>query len=170
MIKKLIFTTVISLAMTLSIQAEAKDPVSMSVASYQQVVVKDKNGKIKKDKNGKPVYKWVKAAKVVPGTVIKYVDTISNDSDQPLQNARIANPVDANLLFVAGSVASKAKFTVTYSVDGGKHYAVPAKLFVKDKKGNSVQAQPKHYNAIAFIVDEVPAKSKVEVSYKVKLK
>ncbi len=168
MIKKLIWATAISWAMTMAAQAEA--PVSMRVASYQQTVVKDKKGKIKRDKNGKPIMQWVKASKVVPGTIIKYVDTITNDSDQPLMAARVANPIDPNLLFVAGSAASKAKFGVKYSVDGGKHYDDPQNLFVQDKKGKKVQAQPKHYTAIEFIVDEVPAKSQVEVSYKVKLK
>ena len=168
MIKKLIVTAAVSWTVTVAAQAEA--PVSMSVASYQQIVVKDKKGKIKRDKNGKPIKQWVRASKVVPGTVIKYVDSITNDSDQPLMAARVANPIDPNLLFVAASAESKAKFAVKYSVDGGKHFDDPKNLFVKDKKGKKVQAQPKHYNAIEFVVDEVPAKSKVEVSYRVKLK
>lgn len=168
--KKLLLTTAVSLAMTAVSYAKQASPVSMSVASYQQIVVKDKKGKIKRDKNGKPIKQWVRASKVVPGTVIKYVDSITNDSDQPLSAARVANPIDPNLLFVAGSAESKAKFAVKYSVDGGKHFDDPKNLFVKDKKGKKIQAEAKHYNAIEFVVDEVPAKSKVEVSYKVKLK
>ena len=168
--KKRIFTIIAAVALIGAVQAEEKPKINMSTASYQQVVVKDKKGKIVKDKQGKPVKKWVKASKVVPGTIVKYIDTITNDSDQPIKDAKIANPINENLIFIADSAASKMKFSVQYSVDGGKHYDVPEKLFVigKDKKKHLAQA--KDYNAILFSVDEVPAQSKVDVSFKVKLK
>jgi len=170
MVKKLFLTATVCVAMVSAVQAEQKPVVSMSVASFQEIVVKDKKGKIKKDKNGKPIKKWVKASKVVPNDIIKYINTITNDKNESLANAKITNPIDPNLEFIADSAKSKAKFSAKYSVDGGKSFSEPSKLFVKDKKGKKIQAQAKHYNAIEFIVDEVPAKSKVEVSYKVKLK
>jgi len=162
--------TVILLASAMLHAQEQKPPVRMETRSYQLMVVKDKKGKIIKDKQGKPVKKWVKASKVVPGTVVKYVDTITNDTDQPLKSATISNPINPNLLFIAGSAASKAKFSVKYSVDGGKHYDLPQKLFVIGKDKKKHPAQPKDYTAIQFIVDEVPAHSQVDVSFKVKLK
>jgi len=150
--------------------AQQPSPVRMETHSYQLKVVKDKKGKIVRDKQGKPVKKWVKASRVVPGTVVKYVDTITNDSDQPIRQATISNPINPNLSFIAGSPASKSKFSVKYSVDGGKHYDVPQKLFVVGKDQKKHPAQPKDYTAIQFIVDEVPAHSRVDVSFKVKLK
>ncbi len=152
------------------LQAEQKPAVSVETHSYQLVTVKDKKGNILKDKSGKPIKKWVKASKVVPGTVVKYVDTITNESDEVLKNAKITNPINENLIYVEGSASSQAAFSVQYSVDGGKYYDVPEKLFVigKDKKKHPAQA--KDYNAILFSVDEVPAQSKVDVSFKVKLK
>ena len=170
MIKKWFLYTALTVALTVAIQAQEKTPVSMSTASYQLTVVKDKKGKVVKDKKGKPVKKWVKASKVVPGTVVKYVDTITNDTDEVLTDARVANPINENLLFVEGSAASKAKFSVKYSVDGGKHYDLPAQLFVIGKDKKKHQAQAKDYNAIEFVVAQVPAHSKVDVSFKVKLK
>ena len=170
MIKKWFLSTALTVTLTVAIQAQEKTPVSMSTASYQQVVVKDKKGNVLKDKKGKPVKKWVKASTVIPGTVVKYVDTITNDTDEVLTDARVSNPINENLLFVEGSAASKAKFSVKYSVDGGKHYGLPAQLFVIGKDKKKHQAQAKDYNAIEFVVAQVPAHSKVDVSFKVKLK
>jgi uncharacterized repeat protein (TIGR01451 family) len=170
MIQKTVSILAVSLLLTMNVEAEQKPSVSMETHSYQLTVVKDKKGKVLKDKKGKPVKKWRKATKVVPGTIVKYIDTITNESDEVIKDAKISNPINENLIFVEGSATSEAKFSVTYSVDGGKHYAVPAKLFVigKDKKKHPAQA--KDYNAILFSVDEVPAQSKVDVSFKVKLK
>ncbi len=167
---KFILTTAISVALTVGLVAKESKPIQMTTSSYQQIVVKDKKGKIKKDKHGKPIKKWVRATKVVPGTVVKYIDTVTNDTNETLKGAGISNPINEHLTFIAGSAKSKAKFGVKYSVDGGKSYDVPANLFVKDKKGKKIQAQPKHYNAILFEIDEVPAHSKVDVEFKVKLK
>jgi len=168
--KKSIVGLVAMMLLTGLAAAEEKTAISMSTASYQLTVVKDKQGKIIKDKEGKPVKKWARISKVIPGTIIKYVDTVTNSTDEMIKDAKIANPINQNLIFVEGSASSKAKFTVRYSVDGGKSYAVPKKLFVigKDKKKHPAQA--KDYNAILFSVDEVPAQSRVDVSFKVKLK
>ena len=170
MIKKIVVICTISLLATVSAEAEQKPAVSMATHSYQLTVLKDKQGKVVKDKKGKPVKKWLKASKVVPGTVVKYVDTITNDSDEALTDARVSNPINENLLFVEGSAASKAKFSVKYSIDGGKHYGLPAQLFVIGKDKKKHQAQAKDYNAIEFVVAQVPAHSKVDASFKVKLK
>jgi uncharacterized repeat protein (TIGR01451 family) len=169
--KKQLFLTISAMMLIgTSVQAEKNPSVSMSTASYQYAVVKDKNGKMLKDKKGKPVKKWLKATKVIPGDTIKYIDTITNDSNEVIKDAKIANPINKNLIFVEGSASSKAKFSVTYSVDGGKSYDVPAKLFVIGKDKKKHPAQPKDYNAILFSVHEVPAQGKVDVSFKVKLK
>ena len=170
MIKKIISILAVFLLLTITIDAEQKPLVSMETHSYQWTVVKDKTGKVLKDKKGKTVKKWLKATKVVPGDVVKYIDTITNDSDTVIKNAKISNPINQNLIFIEGSAVAEVKFSIMYSVDGGKHYAVPAKLFVigKDKKKHSAQA--KDYNAILFSVDEVPSHSKVDVAFRVRLK
>ena len=149
--------------------AQEKPPVRVELHSYQQVVVKDKNGKVKKDKAGKPLKKWVKASRVVPETVVKYVDTIINETNTTIEDAKVKNMIDPNLAFIADSATSEAKFDVKYSIDGGKHFDLPEKLFVVEKKKKRL-AKPSEYNAIMFVVSKVPAHSKVEVSYKTKLK
>ena len=162
MIKKLILTTAISVLLSITLQAEEKAAVSMSTASYQLVVAKDKNGK--------EVKKWLKTSKVVPGDTVKYIDTITNDSDEALKDAKISNPINENLVFVEGSAKSKVKFSTKYSVDGGKSYDEPNKLFVIGRDKKKRQATAKDYSAIQFRIHEVPPKSKVNVEFKVKIK
>jgi uncharacterized repeat protein (TIGR01451 family) len=150
-------------------QTEAKQlpPVSVTTQSYQEVVktVKDKNGKVKK------VKKWVRASKVVPGTVVKYVDTVANNTKDPLTNLTIKNPINPHLTYVAGSAMSETNATILYSVDGGKHFDVPEKLYIHDlKTGKKRLAQPKEYNAIAWTIATVPPESNTTVAFKAKLK
>ena len=170
MIKKLTVTIAVLAAMSAMLSAKEKSLIYMSVASYQQIVVRDKKGHIQKDKNGKPVKKWVKASKVVPGYVVKYVDVIHNDSNTTLKNATVANPIDPNLLFIADSAKSDANMSVTYSVNKGKSFDTADKLMVLGTDKKMHPARPKDYNAISFTINKVPAHSKVEISYKVKLK
>ncbi len=143
-----------------------KSPVSVTTASYQLVTkkVKTKSGKYKK------VKKWVKATRVVPGTIVRYIDTVTNSSEEPLQNVAIKNPIDEHLTYVAHSAKAETNATITFSVDGGNHFDVPAKLYVTDEKGKKHRAQPKQYNAIQWVIAEVPARGKVTVEFKGKLK
>jgi len=140
----------------------AKAPVSIDIHSYQEIVVKDKSGK--------KVKKWVPVKKVVPGDIVKYVDTINNDTDKELTDVKVKNPINKNVVLVKGSEKSNAKFTTLYSIDGGKSYATADKLFIKGKDGVKKMATVKDYNALEFTVDKVPAHSKVDVEFKVKIK
>jgi len=162
MVKKAVLIAAVTILFSSFVSAKGASPVSVTTNSYQEITVKDKNGK--------KVKKWVKASKVVPGTIIKYVDTIHNDTNTSLKDAKVSNPINKNLVLVKGSESSKVKFKTLYSVDGGKSFNEPSKLFVKAKNGKKRQATVKDYNAIQFILSEVPAHSKVNVEYKVKLK
>ena len=144
-----------------SIQSSASS-INIKVNSYQEVVKKDKKGKITK--------KWLKTTKVVPGSIIKYIDTITNDTNETINNAKIANPIDKNLIYIKNSAKSKSKFSIKFSVDRGKTYNEPSKLFVKLKNGKKRLATPKDYTSVIFNVNEIPAKSEVKIEYKVKIK
>ena len=140
----------------------AKSPVSMSLHSFQEVLVKDKSGK--------KVKKWVPVKKVVPSDIVKYVNRITNDTDKELTNVKVSDPINKNVVLVKGSEKSSAKFTTLYSIDGGKNYTTTDKLFIKGKNGAKKLATAKDYNALEFTVDKVPAHSKVDVEFKVKIK
>ena len=140
----------------------AKMPVSITSHSYQELLVKDKSGK--------RVKKWVTVKKVVPGDIVKYVNSINNDTDKELTNVKVSDPINKNVILVKGSEKSSAKFNTLYSIDGGKSYARADKLFIKGKNGIKKIATVKDYNALEFTVDKVPAHSKVDVEFKVKIK
>jgi uncharacterized repeat protein (TIGR01451 family) len=160
--------TILAITLLTSAALQAKkspEPVSVTTQSYQLVVkkTKDKKGKIKK------VKKWVKASKVVPGTIVKYVDTVTNNTDAAMNNVAIKNPINPHLIYMAKTARCQTECGVLYSVDGGKHFDVPARLFVGKGKKRHL-AQPKEYNAIQWTIVSVPAKSNVTVEFKAKLK
>ena len=148
-------------------ELKALPPVSVTTQSYQEVIqkIKGKNGKIK------TVKKWVRASKVVPGTMVKYIDTVSNHTKTPLANLAIKNPIDSHLTYVAESATSETNATILYSVDGGKHFDVPEKLMIQDlKTGKKRIASPKEYNAIQWTIASVPPESNTTVEFRAKLK
>jgi len=108
--------------------------------------------------------------KVVPDTIVKYVDTASNSSDKALSRVTIQNPINKHLEYIANSAKAEKNATITYSVDGGKHFDMPKNLYVVNKKGKKHLAQPKEYNAIKWVISEVPANGSVKVEFKAKLK
>jgi len=145
-------------------------PVTVTTQSYQQMPKRDKKGKILRDKQGKPILEWVRATKVVPGTVVKYIDTVSNHTAQTIEHLAIKNPINVHLTYVAESAASETNATILYSVDGGKHFDVPEKLYVVGLDNQKHLAQPKEYNAIQWTIASVPPESNVTVEFRAKLK
>jgi len=143
------------------LNAKEKSLVSIKTSSFQKV--------FEKDKSGKKIKKWIKVTKVVPGDIVKYVDTIVNDSNQTLKSVKVVNLIDKHLIYIDKSTSSKEKYKLKFSIDGGKSFKEANRLFI-NKKGKKTLAETKDYNALEFIVQEVPANSKVELSYKVKLK
>jgi len=132
-----LFTTVTSI--------EAK--VKVSTASYQKM--------------GK---KWVKAAKVVPGTKVKYINTLSNSGGSNATNLVIVNTIPKEMQYIANSAKCKGKCTITYSVDGGKSYTTPRKLYVK-KGSRKIRAKAGDYTNIRWVVNTLKGGSKKTVQY-----
>jgi hypothetical protein len=174
MIQKMMVSTAIAVALTFAAQAKeaakSTSPVAVSTASYQQMPVRDKKGKIKRDKHGKPILKWVRATRVVPGTIVRYIDTVTNHTDKALSQVAIKNPINPHLSYVAKTARCETGCEVYYSVDDGRTFGKPDTLYIKDKQGKKHRAQPKHYNAVKWVIAEVPAQGSVKVEFKAKLK
>lgn len=150
--KKLLTVSAIALAiMTMTVQAE----VTISSQSYQKVVKKNKA-------------KWVKAANVVPGSVVRYINTLKNKGKETAQNLVVVNTIPEHMEYINGTAVCQSKCNVTYSVDGGKTFAKPKKLFVgKGKKRH--RASAKEYTTIKWVVAELNGGKKTTVEYKAKL-
>jgi len=106
---------------------------------------------------------WVKAAKVIPGTKIRYVNTISNNGNATAQNLVITNPVPKHMLYVGESAKCSGVCTITYSIDG-KVFDVPAKLFVTEN-GKKRVAKAIEYKAIRWVVQTLGAKQSSSVQF-----
>ena len=154
-------TLAVTISLTLLAFANSA-PISIKVSSYKKSVVVNKKGK--------KHIEWAKPTKVVPKDTIKYVDTIKNSSKDELKGVIVKNKIDKNLLFVANSIKSKAKYSVEFSIDNGKNFAPKDKLYVTGKDGKKHKATAKDYNAIAFKIAKVPSNSDIKISYQAKIK
>ncbi len=148
------------LFLTTFIFASSIPKVDIKTNSFQKI--------IKKDKNGKKIEKWVKVTKVVPGNIIKYVDTIKNESNITIENISVKHKIDKHLIFINNSIKSKEKIDTLFSLDG-KNFFKAKDLYI-EKNGKKYLATPKDYRAIKFNIKKLNPNSKTEIEYKVKIK
>ena len=99
--------------------------------------------------NGKVSYKFVPAAKVLPGELVQYNTYFENISTTPTQNINIVNPIPKHLVYLPNSAQGKNTHIV-FSVDGGNNYGKAGTLRVKRKDGKLHPAKPSDYTHIQW--------------------
>jgi len=107
--------------------------------------------------------KWVKATKVIPGTKIRYINTMSNNGTVMAQNLVITNAIPKHMLYVDGSAKCDGVCSITYSLDG-KAFDLPAKLFVTEN-GKKRVAKALEYKAIRWVVQTLDANQSSNVQF-----
>lgn len=107
--------------------------------------------------------KWVKATKVVPGTKVRYVNTVSNNGSEIATNLVITNAVPKHMNYVGSSAKCGKQCSILYSIDG-KNFDLPANLTVVDK-GKKRVALPSEYSAIRWTIAQLSGKQKDTVQY-----
>ena len=135
--------------------------VSINSASFQE--------QISITSSGEKVKTWVKASKVVPGTVIRYVNSLDNSGDIRADKLVVNNPVPENMEYVASSASCQTGCSLSYSVDGGKSYKKAEKLYVGVGKKRHL-AKASEYTNIRWVLDRLEATSQSSVEYKARLK
>ena len=119
---------------------------------------------------GKKEVKRVPAAKVVPGTVVIFTTTYKNVSEEYAENTIITNPVPAHMIYAENS-ASGSGTRITFSIDNGQSFNIPAKLFVFDAAGRKFPARPQDYTHIRWEMNHpLPSGTMGEVSFRAILK
>lgn len=152
--KKTILGCVMAALMVTLLQAE----VTISLKSYQKAL---KNNKIT----------WVKAKKVIPGTVVKYVNHINNKGTNTAKNLVVVNDIPKYMTYVRGSAKCKKRCDITFSIDGGKHFAKPKLLKVRDKKTGKIRkAKLKEYTTVRWELESLKPGQKTTVEYKARLR
>jgi len=122
-----------------------------------------------KDDDGNIVEKWLKATRVVPKTIIKYVNTIHNNSDENISDIKLANPVNKNVFYLADTAKSEQNATIIYSIDNGKSFDEPKNLKIGEGDDERV-ALAREYNAVEWIIDNIEANSSSSVEFKVEIR
>lgn len=154
---KILKISTLCLCMATMLQAN----VSISSNSFQE--------KVHLGENGQKTKAWVKADKIVPGTVIKYVNSLVNSGDKKASHLVVKNPIPKNMQYVANTAQCETTCKITYSVDHGATFHVAGALYVTEESGKRL-AKASEYTDIMWVVDTLDAKTKSFVEYKAQLK
>jgi len=152
--KKLVMTSALFLTM-------AHANVSIQSASFQEHTTVNANGE--------KVVEWVKASKVVPGTVIRYVNSLANSGIKSATKLVINNPIPENMEYVANTASCQSMCHISYSIDGGKTFKEASDLLVGVGQERHV-AKASEYTNIRWVLNSLAATSKSAVMYNARLK
>lgn len=122
------------------------------------------------DAQGKTELKREPAARVIPGTEVIFVNQVVNEGAETASGLVVTNPVPENMEYV-GDSAVGAGTIATFSIDGGKTFAPPDQLLVKNPDGTSRVAAPREYTHIRWTLGiPLPSKGSTEVEFRAKVK
>jgi len=154
-LKKVILTLVL---LSLPAAALAQGHIRLqSVAEVEKTIV---------NAAGKTEIERVTASRVVPGTEVIFSQRYENISEQDAENAVITNPIPEHMIYKADSARGTGT-RIAFSVDDGKSYNIPAKLFVFDAAGRKFPARPKDYTHIRWTFENpLPSGAKGVVSFR----
>ena len=145
----------------LTIMSMSQANVSINSSSYKE--------QVKVTPNGEKVKEWVKAEKVVPGTVIRYVNTLNNSGNKPASTLVVSNPIPKNMEYVSDSAVCSSSCSVSYSIDGGINYGQAEELYIGVGEERHL-AKASEYTDIRWVVDSLDAGLQSSVEYKARLK
>jgi uncharacterized repeat protein (TIGR01451 family) len=91
----------------------------------------------------------VPVTRVVPGDEVVYTLLYTNIGQEPADNVVITDPVPEHMIYTEGS-ASGADTVITFSVDNGATYDLPAKLKIVDADGKTRPAKGADYTHIRW--------------------
>ena len=119
---------------------------------------------------GKKEVRRLPANKVVPGSEVIFTTIYENISKEKAEKAVITNPVPEHMVYSENSAGGRGT-QITFSIDDGKSFNIPAKLFVFDAAGRKFPARPRDYTHIRWEMrNPLPAGAKGEVSFRAILK
>lgn len=162
--KRTLLMLAAAVLMFLPMDAWAKPEVKVAMTAEKQIAAV---------KNGKTVVKRVKADTVESGQTVFYTLTVTNQGDEKAANVVLNNPLPEGTVYFANSAYGEGT-RIVFSVDGGRHYDVPARLMVQVKKADgSVEkhiAGPENYTHIRWTIAEIPPGKNLELGYRVVVK
>ncbi len=118
---------------------------------------------------GEKTKAWVKAEKIVPDTVVKYVNTLTNSGTEVATHLVVKNPIPKNMEYVANSASCQSGCKITYSVDGGASFQEASELFLGVGEARHL-AKASEYTDIQWVVATLNGNAQSSVEYKARLK
>ena len=159
---KTLITAVASLAI-LTTTAIAAQQGHLKVTSKVQKMI------VVTDNEGKKAYKFLPAAKVLPGETVQYNTFYENVGNQPADNINIVNPIPKHLVYLPNSANGK-NTSILFSVDGGKHYGKAGTLKVRGSDGKLYPAKPANYTHIKWqYLGSLAPRNKHAVAFRARL-
>jgi uncharacterized repeat protein (TIGR01451 family) len=108
--------------------------------------------------------------KATPGTVVLFVNTATNTSKKVVSGIMLNNPIPAHTEYQVGS-AYGADTEMTFSVNGGKSFALPDELRVKAADGTLQLAKASDYTHVRWAYKNALAPTEaVEVGFRALIK
>ncbi len=142
--KSFILATTLSLALSLGLVSGASAAQQGHIkltSSVQKLVIVNQNGK--------QVHQFIDAKKVLPGETVQYSTSMQNISKKSAEGIKIDNPIPAHTVYLQNSAYGK-NMHITFSVDGGRQYGLPATLKVKGNDGKLYPAKASDYTHIRW--------------------
>lgn len=150
------------LLLTLASMAAAEPRISLEVVAERETTVTAEDSTTSAE--------FVPAENVEPGQTLHYTVHYENSGTSTATNVRIDNPVPEGTRYVPDSARGEGT-EIRFSVDGGETFKVPASLTwertTADGETRREQARPETYNAIRWVVEEIPAGERGEVGFQV---
>ena len=132
--------------------------------------------KLSRDENGNEKISWNQLPpQVVPGSILRYTVTAENNTSRNMRNLAVTQPIPDGMVYIMQS-ATKASATnsiVDFSIDGGKSFSIKPVIKVRGRDGKVEErpAPPDAYTHVRWNFGEtLPANSRVQVSYQVRVK
>ncbi|MDZ8078648.1 MAG: hypothetical protein RMX35_06025 [Nostoc sp. DcaGUA01] len=130
---------------------------------------------VAQDRQGKQSEKWepLKGQAVVrPGDVLRYTLSGENQSDRPVKNLTLNQPIPRGMVYVLKSADVNNNGKITYSIDGGRSFVENPTVKVTLPNGK-VETKPSPaiaYTHIRLQISSVPAKTTVKATYQTQVR
>ena len=148
--------------------------VPAAAAAQDGALVKLKSEVLKEveavDETGTTVVRLVPVTNAVPGELLTFTISYTNEGDEEATDIVLTNPVPENMVYEGESAAGEES-RISYSVDGGVTYGVPDSLSVTGDDVKKRQAVPSDYTHVRWqLIDPVPPGGSGTVSFKASVK
>ena len=163
MLKQIVLTlTFASLALGYTLTATAKPTLVSNMQAY--LVQKTAEGK---------EYR-TPARQTIPGQILEYNLTYTNQMKKPLSGLIVSGPIPANTTYVAGSAKTQVPHSLLVSIDGGATFeSEPVRRSKRQANGEmkTYIVPPEKYTNIRWkVAQPISSLGKQLYSYRVKVK